>query len=110
MLPKEIKQDQLCNLGNPQQTENAGFLLLLLFLYFWLCWLFDAAHGLSLLSGREGYSLVVMCRPLIAVASLVEHVLRMCGFCGCKTRAQSLWHAGSGASAKQVCCTGVVAA
>ena len=43
------------------------FCLFLLFIYFWLCWVFVAAHGLSL---------VVVQGLLIAVASLVaEHRL-----------------------------------
>jgi len=44
-------------------------------IYFWLCWVFLAVHGLSL--GVSGdYSLVVVCRLLLAVASVVaEHRL-----------------------------------
>ena len=46
-----------------------------LFIYFWLCWVFVAAHGLSLLAESGGYSLVLR-GLLIAVASLVaEHRL-----------------------------------
>ena len=45
-------------------------------IYFWLCWVFAAEHGLSLLEVSGGYSLVAMCRLLIEVASLiVEHRL-----------------------------------
>ena len=46
------------------------------FFYFWLCWVFLAAHGLSLVVESRGCSLVVVRGLLIAVASLVaEHGL-----------------------------------
>ena len=36
-----------------------GFLFLInLFIYFWLHWVFVAAHGLSLIAASEGYSLL----------------------------------------------------
>ena len=45
-------------------------------MYFWLCWVFTAAHGLSLVSESGGYSLIVVHGLLIMVASLVaEHRL-----------------------------------
>ena len=51
------------------------FFLINLFIYFWLRWVFVAVHGLSLVAASGGYSSVV-CRLLIAVASLVaEHGL-----------------------------------
>ena len=44
--------------------------------HFWLHWLFLAAVGLSLVVESRGFSLVVVCRLLTAVASLVvEHWL-----------------------------------
>ena len=43
---------------------------------FWLCWAFVAVCGLSLVAASGGYSLVVVGRILVAVASLVlEHRL-----------------------------------
>ena len=45
------------------------FLFLIEFIY-WLCWVFVAACGFSLVVGSWGYSLVVI-HGLIAVASLV---------------------------------------
>ena len=39
------------------------------FIYFWLGWVFVAAHRLSLAAASGGYSLVVECGPLM-VASL----------------------------------------
>ena len=32
------------------------FIYLFLFIYFWLCWVFVAAHGLSLVAVSRGYS------------------------------------------------------
>ena len=46
------------------------------FLSFWLCWVFVATCGLSLVVASGGYSLVSVCRLLTAVASLAaEHRL-----------------------------------
>ena len=42
-----------------------------LFIYFWLCWVFVAAPGLSLVVVSRGYSLDLVCGLLIVVASLV---------------------------------------
>ena len=45
-------------------------------IYFWLCWVFVDARGLSLVAVCRGRSLVAMQRCLIAVTSLVaEHQL-----------------------------------
>ena len=41
-----------------------------LFIYFWLLWVFVAAHGLSLVAASGGYSFVAVRGILIAVASL----------------------------------------
>ena len=41
------------------------------FIYFWLCWVFIAACGLSPVAVSGGYSLVVVLGILIAVAALV---------------------------------------
>ena len=55
------------------------FFLINLFItlfYFWLHWVFVAARGLSLVVAIGGLLFVVVCGPLIAVASLVaEHGL-----------------------------------
>ena len=46
----------------------------LFYTYFWLHWVFITAHRLSLVTAREGYSLVAVCRLLVAMTSLVsEH-------------------------------------
>ena len=50
--------------------------LLFFLIYFQLCWVSDAAHGLSLVVVSRGYSLAVVHGLLIVVASLVaEHRL-----------------------------------
>ena len=46
------------------------------FIYFWLCWVFVAARGLSLVAARRGLPFVAVRGLLIAMASLVaEHGL-----------------------------------
>ena len=48
-----------------------------LFIYFWLCWVFLAAHRLSLVAESREHSLVVVHRLPVAVASLfVERLLQ----------------------------------
>ena len=57
-------------------NPSTEFFLLINFIYFWLRWVFIAVHGLSLVVVSGGYSFVVMCRLLTAVAPLVaEHRL-----------------------------------
>ena len=52
------------------------FNLFYLFIYFWLHWVFVAEPGLFSSCGEQGLLFVVVCRLLIAVASLVaEHRL-----------------------------------
>ena len=56
--------------------QAAGLSLFYLFIYFWLCGVFVAARGLSLVVASGGYSLFAVCGLLIVVASLVaEHRL-----------------------------------
>ena len=44
--------------------------------YFWLCWVFVAACGISLVAGERGLLFIAVRRLLIAEASLVsEHGL-----------------------------------
>ena len=50
--------------------------LIYLFIYFWLCWVFVAAHGLFSSCSERGLLFIAVRRLLIAVASLVaEHGL-----------------------------------
>ena len=67
--------------------DRVGFVFLFLFLFFWLLWVFIAAHGLSLVAESGGYSLVVVCGLLIAVASPVETM-------SSRWMAQYLWYTG----------------
>ena len=50
-------------------TKAAMNIRVQVFFFFWLCWVFIAAHGLSLVEASRGYPSVV-CRLLIVVASL----------------------------------------
>ena len=50
------------------------FYSLFVYFYFWLCWVFVAACGLSLVAVRRDYSLVAVHELLIVVAFLVEHM------------------------------------
>ena len=43
-----------------------------LFIYFWLHWVFVAAHRLSLVVASGGYSFIAVRRLLVVVASLFE--------------------------------------
>ena len=56
------------------------------FINFWLCWVFVAACGLSLVLGSRGYSLVVVHRLLTVLASLEPcpgQALEWAGFSSC---------------------------
>ena len=56
------------------------FIIIMLFIYFWLCWVFLAARGLSLVAGSGGYSSLWCAGFFTAVASLVaEHGLQAHG-------------------------------
>ena len=46
-------------------------------MYFCLCLVFTAVHGLSLVAVKRFYS-VAVCRLLTVVAALVEHRLQVC--------------------------------
>ena len=84
-------------------------LLLLLFfffflnkvIYFWLCWVFVAVHGVSPVAESGGYSWLrcggfLLWWLLLLWSTGSRHV----GFSSCSTWAQLLWLAGSRAQAK----------
>ena len=48
--------------------------VIILFIYFWLCWVFLAARAFSLISVNGGFSPVAMRRLLIVVASLIAQL------------------------------------
>ena len=68
-----------------------NFLIFLSFLslfFFWLCWVFMAARAfLQLWRAGAGYSLIVVCRLLAAVTSVMEHRLYGMGFSSCSSLA-----------------------
>lgn len=69
------------------------FSLLFFFFNFWLCWIFVASQGLSLVAPSRGYSFCCgeqasHCRGF----SFEEHRPRHGGFSSCSTRAQELRH------------------
>ena len=78
-------------------------------IYFWLCWVFVAARGLSLVAASGGYSSLrcagFSLRWLLLLRSTGS---RRPGFSSCGTRTQPLWLAGSRAQAQQLWCMGPV--
>ena len=88
-------------------TNNISFFLFsILFIYFWLCWVFVATHGLYLVAASGGYSLL-----WCAGFSLRWHLLlwstgsRCTGFSSCGMQSQQLWHAGSVVVARGLSCS-----
>ena len=78
------------------------FFIYFILIFFWLCWVFVAVRGLSLVVASGGHS-SLRCPGFTAVASLVvEHGLQAC-------RLQELWPAGSRAQVQQLWRTGPVA-
>lgn len=70
---------QVCVAGmkSLRWRENVSAFFFFFFKFSWQCWVFIAAHRFSPVAVSEGYSLVAVCRLLIAVASLVaEHRLK----------------------------------
>ena len=60
-----------------------------LFIYFWLCWVFVAARGLSLLAASGGYSLLQCAGFSLSWLLLLQKAgSRHVGFSSCGTRAQ----------------------
>ena len=63
------------------------------FVYFWLCWVFFAACGLSLAVASRGYFLVAVGRLLIAGFSCFGvWAPGLAGFSICGYQALELWH------------------
>jgi len=59
-----------------QSVVSTLFSLINEFIYFWLHWVFVAAHELSFIMASGGLFFIAVIRLLIAVASLIaEHVL-----------------------------------
>ena len=54
------------------------YLFIVIYFYFWLCWVFITVHRLSLVVASRNYTLVVVCRLPLAMTSLVA-IDRLCG-------------------------------
>ena len=82
----------------------------ILFFSFWLCCVFFAARGLSLVVASRVYS-SLRCTgfSLLWLLLLRSTGSRHAGFSSCSTRAQQLWLAGSRAQAQQLWHMGLVA-
>ena len=84
IVQNQIQQHMKMILPHDQLDFNRFFKInLFIFIYlFWLCWVFVAAHGLSLIVASRGYS---CCRAqaLGAWASVVG----VCGLSSCGSRA-----------------------
>ena len=66
-----------------------------LFIYFWLCRIFVAAHGLSLVASTGGYSLLQCTGFSLQWLLLFQSMgSRHTSFSSCGTRAQVLWLTG----------------
>ena len=82
------------------------------FIYFWLRWVFVAAHRLPLVAARAGYSLL-QCAGFSSWWLLLSRSVgcRCSGFSSCGMRAQQLWlvglvapqHVGSSQARAQTC-------
>ena len=98
---------ELCNFSQPLFFSPQ---FIYLFIYFWLCWVFVAAHRLSLVAASGGYSLLrctgFSLQWLLLLWSMGS---RRTGFSSCSTQPQQLQLAGSRAQAQQLGCTGLVA-
>ena len=81
-----------------------------LFIYFWLCWVFIAARGLSLVATSRGYS-SLRCSgfSLQWLLLLWSTGSRHTGFSSCGIQVQQLWLVGSRVQAQQLWHTGPVA-
>ena len=98
-----------------QSMSFQGRQLIFLFslnICFWLCWVFTAASGLSLVAASRGYFLAVVCRLLTGGFSYCRaRALGHVGFRSCSTGAQQLQLLSSRAQAQQLRlrCRGLVA-
>ena len=83
------------------QAYVAFFFLINLFIYFWLRWVFVAAHGLSLVAASGGYSSLRCAGFSLWWLLLLWSTGSGCaGFSSCGSRAPWLWLVGSRAQAQ----------
>ena len=55
--------------------SESNFKNIILFIYFWLCWVFITVHSLSLVAVNGSYSVTAVSRHLLALAYLMEQRL-----------------------------------
>ena len=105
-LPPTVYKGSLFSTSSPTLVIACFFI----YLYFWLCWVFIAACGLSLVAASRGYS-SLQCAgfSLQWLLLLWSTGSRRTGFSSCGTRAQQLWLMGSRAQAQKLWRTGLVA-
>ena len=92
-------------------TKSMGQIVLInLFIYLWLCWVFVAARGFSLVVVSGSYSSLHCAGFSLSWLLLLRSTgSRRTGFSSCGTWAQQLWLAGSRVQAQQLWCMGLVA-
>ena len=89
---------ELCGLLNLCYKLEIYFkkFFLILFIYFWLCWVFVAVRGLSLVAVSGGYSSLRFARFSLRWLLLLRSTGSRCvGFSSFGTWAQQLWLTGS---------------
>ena len=92
------------------QRREFFFFFMNLFIYFWLHWVFVAAHSLSLVVASGGYSSLWCTGFSLQWLLLLRSTgSRLAGFSSCGMRAQQLWLAGPRAQTQQLWCMGLVA-
>ena len=86
------------------------FLIYFIFIYFWLCWAFVAARGLSPVAESGGHSSLQCTGFSLRWLLLLQSMGSRCtGFSSRGVQAQQLWLAGSRAQARQLWPMGPVA-
>ena len=76
-----------------------------LFIYFWLCWVFVVARGLSLVAASRAYSSLRCTDFSLQWLPLLWSMGSRCtGFSSCSTQPQYLWLAGSVVVAHRLSC------
>ena len=83
-----------CPCPCPRSSDNKLLLYLFIYLiYFWLCWVFVAARGLSLVAASGVYSLLQCAGFSLRWPLLLQSTGSRCtAFSSCSTWAQQLWH------------------
>ena len=99
----QIQMTELRGIENYSQALKPCLLLFffLIYLFIWLCWVFVAAHGLSLIAASKGYSSLWCAGFSLWWLLLLQSTgSRYAGFSSCSMRAQWLWLVGSRAQAQ----------